>query len=74
VAPAPPVAALPPTGPVVGRARDAAKETVKAFRLPMALTVTVLGFLVFQAWVDRRHPKLASAPIDEDDDELLPFS
>jgi hypothetical protein len=38
--------------------------------LPIALTIAVLLFLIVQAQIDKRDPKLTRAPIDRDDDGM----
>jgi len=45
-------------------------QAVKEFSLPLGLTAIVVIFLVVQALVDRRDPKLAAAPMV---DELYMF-
>lgn len=47
-----------------------ALEMAGRFAFPLALSLVVAVFLVVQHWMDRRDPKLASAPIDE---EMLAF-
>ena len=71
----PDVAPLSPASqPPVERPRaDLAAEAVRTagrFSLPLGLMTMVTAFLVVQALVDRRDPKLATAPVTDD---LYPF-
>ncbi|MDQ3571058.1 MAG: hypothetical protein M3396_10675 [Actinomycetota bacterium] len=42
------------------------KRTVKAFSIPLMLTIVVGLFLVLQTHFDRRDPKLVAAPVVDD--------
>ena len=71
----------PPTRPVaertahgsslLGQLGGAAAEAVKQVAFPLALALIVVAFLLVQNRLDRRDPKLASAPIAPD---LLRFA
>jgi hypothetical protein len=41
---------------------EAAVAVAEAFTFPITLTVSVLAFLAVQGYIDRRDPKLRSAP------------
>jgi hypothetical protein len=56
-----------------GQLSRAALTTAHKLSFPLALTLLVIAFLVFQSRLDRRDPKLRLAPVDSKHD-LLPFS
>jgi hypothetical protein len=70
------ITTAPPTRPVAektahgpslaGRIGEAAAEAVKQVAFPLALALIVVAFLLLQNRLDRRDPKLASAPITPD--------
>ena len=51
---------------LVGRIGGAAVEAAKQVAFPLALALVVVAFLMVQNRLDRRDPKLASAPIAPD--------
>lgn len=61
-----------PQRPAIARLREVSVPAARQFGFPLVLGFLVLGFLVVQARLDARDPKLAAAPVTVDDD-LLPF-
>jgi len=62
-----PVAQRTTHGPsLFGRIGSAAAEAAKQVAFPLALALVVVAFLMVQNRLDRRDPKLASAPIAPD--------
>lgn len=52
------------SGPVPQVLKDVVTETITEPQLPLALLVVVVLFLLVQNRIDRRDPKLASAPLE----------
>ena len=62
---------LPDEGPTAAMVTQQAARAARQFSLPLGMTSMIALFLGFQACLDRRDPKLAHAPLD---DEVLGFS
>lgn len=57
-----------PLGSSIGNLAATAGKAVQEFAFPLTLAIAVLLFLLFQGELDRRDPKLATAPVDSTKD------
>lgn len=62
-----------PSRAVAVRLRRAAAETVQQLSFPLGLALAMLGFLVFQHWLDKGDARVEAA-LESGDDDLLRFS
>jgi hypothetical protein len=47
---------------------DGLSDAARRFAFPLSVAVVVAAFLLVQGRIDRKDPKLATAPIDSRDD------